>query len=267
MKRALIISGIAGLGLLMPTGAMAGSLGNNFGASSSEFTGTSTGTSNIGVVSAISINNEVNIQSHTESASLDLNGNNGRLMTRETGAAHYNESSGMASGTGDFSRSGEYNSATSHSGEGEVNVAASGSQESSTSGDGSGAAASLGNPFAGLGFGAGQGEFETAEGGSGEVDVVASGSVSSDESSNRDSSHSADATAQGSFSTQDMGWAGQQNETAVDGQISGSIQVGTTDIDGTIRESGLTTTTVDITSITTGTSFGSEAKSFRNASF
>ncbi len=271
MKRALIISGITGLGLLIPTGAMAGSLNNNFGASSSEFTGTSTGTSAINVKSDIYIDNEVNIQSHTHSASLDLNGNNGRLMHRGEGQGHYSENSGQASGALDYQGSNASEHASHHEASGELDIKASASTESNESNESAKGwdsdTADKNSWMSSLSPGKGKGDDTSSESASGELSVDVEAQKASNENSSNSGWAQGDATAGGSFSTQNNGWTGQQSETAVDGQFSASLQSGTTDIHGTIRESGLTTTTVDLTSITTGTSFGSEAKSFRNASF
>ncbi len=276
MKRALIISGITGLGLLIPTGAMAGSLNNNFGASSSEFTGTSTGTSTINVKSDIYIDNEVNIQSHTHSASLDLNGNNGRLIHRDEGQAHYSDNSGQASGALDYQGSNASEHASHHEASGELDIKASASTESNESAKVKESAKGWDSDAADEnswmtsltpGKGKGKGDDTSSESASGELSVDIEGQKASNQNSSNSGWVQGDATAGGSFSTQNNGWTGTQSETAVDGQFSASVQSGTTDIHGTIRESGLTTTTVDLTSITTGTSFGSEAKSFRNASF
>jgi hypothetical protein len=265
MKKALIISGLAGIGLMLPTGAMAGSLNNSFGASSSEFTGTSTGTSAISVLSNITIDNEVNIDSVTSTTSLDLDANNGRLMTREPGPAGYSQSSGMASGALEFEGAGEFEftdsttTAENFEAEGSADIEA----EGQTSGALTGVA--VGSIFGGLI--AGSGDIESSGSVSGDADVSVEDSSTSTTTDSNFGAVIGDAQAGGSFSTNGTGWAGIQSETAVDGQISGSFQSGTTTISGTIRESGLTTTTVDLESITTGTSFGSQASSFRNASF
>ena len=265
MKKALIISGLAGIGLMFPTGAMAGSLNNSFGASSSEYTGTSTGTSVIKVQSDITIDNVVNIASETSTTSLDLDANNGRLITRRPGPAAYDQSSGMAAGQIDFEGEGDFEfTDTETSSE---SIEAEGSADVQTSGEVSGAATGAGafGPFAGIL--AGSGNVETSGSVDGEAEVSVTETTSSSTTDSNQGSVSGDAVGGGSFSTQGTGWAGVQSEIAVDGQISGSVQSGTTTIDGTITETGLTSTTVDLTSITTGTSFGSQASSFRNASF
>jgi hypothetical protein len=265
MKKALIISGLAGIGLMFPTGAMAGSLSNEFGASSQEFTGTSTGSSVIKVQSDIQIDNVVNIASETSTTSLDLDGNNGRIMTREPGPASYGQSSGMAAGAIDFAGQGDFQfTDVETSSEG---FAAEGTADVTVEGEVSGAATGAGvfSPFASALAGSGSLEASGSVEGDANVEVVETTSSSTVDSNT--GSVSGDATGGGSFSTQGMGWAGIQSEIAVDGQISGSVQSGTTTIDGTIKETGLTSTTVDLTSITTGTSFGSSAKSFRTSSF
>ena len=265
MKKALIISGLAGIGLMFPTGAMAGSLNNSFGASSSEFTGTSTGTSVIKVQSDITIDNEVTIASETSTTSLDLDANNGRLITREPGAALYNQNSGMASGALDFEGQGNFEFTDTESSQ--ESFEAEGSADVAVERETSGALTGVGifSPFTTAL--AGSGSLEESGSVSGEADIsVVDGSSSSTVDSNT-GSVSGDAAAGGSYSTQGTGWAGLQSEIAVDGQISGSVQSGTTTINGTIKETGLTSTTVDLESITTGTSFGSQASSFRNASF
>jgi hypothetical protein len=274
MKKALIISGLAGIGLMLPTGAMAGSLNNSFGASSSEFTGTSTGTSSITVLSNIEIDNEVNIDSVTSTTSLDLDANNGRLITREDGAAFYDQESGMASGAIDFEGAGEFEfvDSTTTSENFEAQGTADVEVVSETSGVVTGFAGCGGpcgrflNP-AGIQALAQSGDIETSGSVSGEADVSVEDSTTSTTTDSNFGAVIGDAQAGGSFSTNGTGWAGIQSETAVDGQLSGSFQSGTTTVSGIIRESGLTTTTVNLESITTGTSFGSSASSFRNASF
>jgi hypothetical protein len=265
MKKALIISGLAGIGLMFPTGAMAGSLNNSFGASSSEFTGTSTGTSVINVKSDINIDNVVNIASETSTTSLDLDANNGRLITRDPGPAVYSQSSGMAAGQLDFEGQGSFDfTDTEISSE---SIEAEGSADVTVEGNASGAATGAGalGPFAGI-FGA-SGNVEASASVEGEAEVSVTETTSTSTVDSNQGSVSGDAVGGGSFSTQGTGWAGIQSEIAVDGQISGSVQSGTTTISGTIKETGLTSTTVDLESITTGTSFGSQASSFRNASF
>ena len=265
MKKALIISGLAGIGLMFPTGAMAGSLNNSFGASSSEFTGTSTGTSAISVLSNITIDNEVNIDSVTSTTSFDLDANNARVMLREPGAASYEQGNGIASGALEFEGAGEFEftDSTTTSDNFEVWRSAGIAAESEVSGAVTGFA--VGSIFGGLI--AGSGDIESSGSVSGDADVSVEDSSTSTTTDSNSGAVIGDAQAGGSFSTNGTGWAGIQSETAVDGQISGSCQSGTTTISGTIRESGLTTTTVDLESITTGTSFGSQASSFRNASF
>ena len=265
MKKALIISGLAGIGLMLPTGAMAGSLNNSFGASSSEFTGTSTGTSSISVLSNIEIDNEVNIDSVTSTTSLDLDANNARLITREDGAASYGQGSGMASGAIDFEGAGEFEFVDSTTTS--ENFEADGSADIEAEGETSGAltGVAVGGLFSGLI--AGSGNVESSGSVSGEADVSVEDSSTSTTTDSNFGAVIGDAQAGGSFSTNGTGWAGIQSETAVDGQLSGSFQSGTTTVSGIIRESGLTTTTVNLESITTGTSFGSSASSFRNASF
>ncbi|WP_222930127.1 hypothetical protein [Synechococcus sp. ROS8604] len=250
---------------MFPTGAMAGSLNNDFGASSSEFTGTSTGSSVIKVQSDITIDNVVNIASETSTTSLDLDANNGRFMTRAPGAAAYNQSSGMAAGAIEFE--GEGNFVFTDTESSQEGFAAEGSADVTVEGEASGAATGAGalSPFAGIL--AGSGSVEASGSVEGEADVAVVESTSSSTVDTNQGSVSGDATGGGSFSTQGTGWAGLQSEIAVDGQISGSVQSGTTTIGGTIKETGLTSTTVDLTSITTGTSFGSKASSFRNSSF
>ncbi len=265
MKKALIISGLAGIGLMFPTGAMAGSLNNSFGASSSEYTGTSTGSSVIKVQSDITIDNVVNIASETSTTSLDLDANNGRLMTRGEGPASYSQSSGMAAGAIEFEGEGDFEfTDTETSSEG---FAADGSADVSVDTEASGAATGAGAFGLLGGIFAGSGNVEASTSVEGEADVAVVETTSSSTVDSNQGSVSGEAVGGGSFSTQGTGWAGIQSEIAVDGQISGSVQSGTTNIDGTIKESGLTSTTVDLTSITTGTSFGSSASSFRNASF
>jgi len=269
MKKALIISGLAGIGLMFPTGAMAGSLNNSYGASSSEFTGTSTGTSVINVKSDINIDNVVNIASETSTTSLDLDANNGRLITRDAGPASYSQSSGMAAGQLDFEGQGSFDftdteiSSESIDAEGSADVETSGEISGAATGAGAGAGA-LGS-FAGI-FGA-SGNVQANASVEGEAEVSVTETTSTSTVDSNQGSVSGDAVGGGSFSTQGTGWAGIQSEIAVDGQISGSVQSGTTTISGTIKETGLTSTTVDLESITTGTSFGSQASSFRNASF
>ena len=273
MKKALIISGLAGIGLMLPTGAMAGSLNNSFGASSSEFTGTSTGTSAISVLSNITIDNEVNIDSVTSTTSLDLDANNGRLINREAGPAFYGQGSGMASGALEFEGAGEFEftDSTTTSDNFEVERSAGIAAESEVSGAvtgfaGGGLLGRFHNPVGIQAF-AQSGDFESSRSVSGEADVSVTDSTTTTTVDNNSGAVMGDAQAGGSFSTNSTGWAGVQSETAVDGQLSGSFQSGTTTVSGIIRESGLTTTTVDLESITTGTSFGSQASSFRNASF
>ncbi len=264
MKKALIISGLAGIGLMFPTGAMAGSLNNSFGASSSEYTGTSTGSSVIKVQSDITIDNVVNIASETSTTSLDLDANNGRFMTRE-GAAGYSQNSGMAAGTIEFEGAGDFEfTDTETSSEG---FAADGSADVSVDTEASGAATGAGAFGLLGGIFAGSGNVEASSSVEGEADVAVVETTSSSTVDSNQGSVSGDAVGGGSFSTQGTGWAGLQGEIAVDGQISGSFQSGTTTIDGKIKESGLTSTTVDLTSITTGTSFGSSASSFRKTDF
>ncbi len=264
MKKALIISGLAGIGLMFPTGAMAGSLNNSFGASSSEYTGTSTGSSVIKVQSDITIDNVVNIASETSTTSLDLDANNGRFMTRE-GAAGYSQNSGMAAGTIEFEGAGDFEfTDTETSSEG---FAADGSADVSVDTEASGAATGAGAFGLLGGIFAGSGNVEASSSVEGEADVAVVETTSSSTVDSNQGAVSGDAVGGGSFSTQGTGWSGTQSEIALDGQISGSVQSGTTTIDGTISETGLTSTTVDLTSITTGTSFGSSASSFRKSEF
>ena len=274
MKKALIISGLAGIGLMLPTGAMAGSLNNSFGASSSEYTGTSTGTSSINVLSDIEIDNEVNISSVTSTTSFDLDANNARVMLRDPGEASYSQSSGMASGQIEFEGEGDFEfedsvtTSENFEASGSVDVEA----ESETSGVVTGAAGCGGpcgrflNPT-GIQALAQSGDFESSGSVSGEADVSVEDSTTSTTTDSNFGAVMGDAEGGGSLTTNSTGWAGIQSEIAVDGQISGSIQSGTTTVSGIIRESGVTTTTVDLESITTGTSFGSSASSFRNTSF
>ncbi|QNJ25050.1 hypothetical protein SynSYN20_00708 [Synechococcus sp. SYN20] len=274
MKRALIFPGIVSISILVPTSAVAGSLNNSFGASSSEFTGTSTGTSVINVISKINIDNEINIESHTHSASFDIDANNARLINRGSGVGYYSDSAGMSAGSLGFTgeRSSNESSDTKLSANANINIKDSKKGikdiEKPYRDDHSTGSDTYDSQRNYNGHGQkNKGKPHSNEITERELMGTADSEYSTMTTKADQGSIQGDTTAGGSFSTTGLGWAGMQSETAVDGQFSASVQSGTTDIHGTIREYGLTTTTVDLTSITTGTSFGSEAKSFRNASF